>query len=498
MDRSYRSPDFSFRDPMFWFALVSVAIAFLIPACPTTADAAPAKFPGRSDCVGAGLQGLTLAVDGQCNWSRISVRGCLAGNLDSPPPGSGNWPIMLEAALAMCGEQLAVERLLPMIRGEGRWGHGGRESGSLVYEGWVTASLMVLRKRAIEAGRLDLAEQIGIWLRAEWGFLALHRVPSGTPLRGWIGGIEGHRSTLRGAWVNPTGDRSVIGRDPSRHLIPDRSSLSVLLRWCLGKEPSSGWQLNARRWEWPQALLRRSAGHGGERQLGEEYCALQASDVQLLRQPMVRKGKPSAGLRRAAELLAPFRHPGRPKSGRQRSLAGWSDGSWISSLSGTANANKPGVAYSWFDARKGEAGAVVPSPFRGVGAKSAFSAAHWSDQTVAAWSNSGWRSTYEMPGTGPPVWTLTWSGDGVDLLFDGEQQIDGGDPPSVEVPIPAPAPPPPTGTELNRARRQYRRLVAQVETSVQQAEILLRDLKQVQAYLDRAGRDFGLRKEKKR
>ncbi len=476
-------------------------LALLIVSCPVFG----ADWHGRSDCVTDGAQALRLAVvEGDCqSWGRPHVKACLPSSMATPPKGSGNWPVQLLGALAICGDAQAARELVPMLAGSPPWGLNGKESFSLVYAAANLGTVMLMLSVEPEQHRAAVLQR---WIRAHLAFLRLHLVPAGTPLEVWIGGVEGERGQgvlERGEYVNPTGDRSVIGADPVRHLIPDRSPLTTLYRWCTGSLNRRKFDPNTRRWTWMPAILADAAGNNGGKPLGPKYCGISAAEVKMLRRPLVKGGEPTATLDLVAQMLGQFKHPGNParRPVRSRQILGWADGSWASVLSASANANKPAIVFSAYDARLRRAQAVVPSLFRPVRARSATAALHLDDGAVGVASTDGWRHSFQLPGGGlDPVWRLSWSADrGVELFASGSLNPRGppeGPPAPDSDGAPEPPPPPPSDPAQiirDRARRQYLRLEHDLIELQKQTEELLRTLRQTRRHFDRAGRDFGLR-----
>ncbi|MEM1183215.1 MAG: hypothetical protein AAGM22_33035, partial [Acidobacteriota bacterium] len=133
-----------------------------------------------SACLERAVQAFTGAVEGQ-PVHKPSVQGCRPPNLDLPPPGSGNWPILVSAALYVDGSE--DERwLLPWLSGaEGKWGHNGREGGSTIYEGLNWAAALAVRHHACSRpGDEALCDAAGGWLRAgyaKWALAATSQAP---------------------------------------------------------------------------------------------------------------------------------------------------------------------------------------------------------------------------------------------------------------------------------------------------------------------------------
>ena len=117
--------------------------------------------------------------------------------IDSPPPGSGNWPLHHAAALHLAGLTDGRD-LLPWLRGENGWYHNGKETGSPLYEDANAAVALQLHHGAANP---EVRAAARLWLRALWARMALAAASRPRAMKICIGGRCQERSIKQRDWI---------------------------------------------------------------------------------------------------------------------------------------------------------------------------------------------------------------------------------------------------------------------------------------------------------
>ena len=337
--------------------------------------------------------------------------------LGKPPAGSGNWPIQIETALYLSGQNDDLV-LLPWLSGGEAWGHNGVEFGSPIYEAWNWASALAVHHRARQQEDGELAEASRLWLRAMLAKLALAASPA--PPRDMRFGQGGQWFTRKrldyfgyhGPFVHLVGERAQ--EDPKRGKFTGswaevnrrHGALAWAADWpgrrhtgdFLGKEkdgrPDPGTLLL-----W--MISRLSGVEAFADEVEPEIFGLDDAERLALR---------PTDAERVKALLPWLDGYPRPDNA-EITIRRYRGGQILTVLEQSRNANKSGAVVVGFDGRTSTW--IAPSRFRGVKAASAQGTIE--DNRAVARSNDGHTMELRFGDWGELAWELVWGTPGVSL-----------------------------------------------------------------------------------
>ena len=197
-------------------------------------------------CHDRGLDAIRNAIEGKKTELDAGYRGCMS-DISSPPAGSQNWPVQLRGAAVINGF-FDADMMLPFLRGENRWGHNGRETGSGIYEAWNVATVIALLHWAKRQDKEEIVEAARGWLRAEWVKLALAATEMPQDVRVEAADRQGKLHAekrepavggYKGLLVHLAGNRMYTDLDentPQGYPV-ERSFLGPLLSWAVDWSP---------------------------------------------------------------------------------------------------------------------------------------------------------------------------------------------------------------------------------------------------------------------
>ncbi|MEO1367914.1 MAG: hypothetical protein AAFX50_12130 [Acidobacteriota bacterium] len=363
-------------------------------------------------CLEPAVAAFTGAVEGR-SVDKPSVRGCRPPDLDLPPPGSGNWPILISAALYLDGSE--DERwLLPWLSGaDGKWGHNGREGGSTIYEGLNWAAALAVRHRACSRpSDAALCRAAGGWLRAgyaKWALAATSQAPARIVFRQGTQIARRNRLDVvgyHGPFAHLPGDRQAERPDRGQFVGSwvDLHPVNPLLAWAAdvpGRRYRED-QVTPTERALPLWVASALTGRSYSEELPLDFAGLTAAERDALRRFLA---MPTDG-----DLAAPLvawldTYPSRSRRVTYRRYA---SGEVVTVASHTTNANKSGATVvAGFADRSAW---LLPSTYKGVGAATAHGELR-ADRAVAT-SNDGGRLELDLSGLGPVAWEVLWSPEG--------------------------------------------------------------------------------------
>ena len=378
--------------------------------------------------LGLGLLGSTPAWAGFCDSRaheahRLAVLGaelpasvlpaeCL-GTIDTPPRGSGNWPVMLRGARYIAG-QTDGQDLLPWLQGGGVWSHNGRENGSTMYESWNTATALAVLHLARQRGHGKLERAAARWLRALWAKYALAATPwQPARTRFWQHKERHERRRLRylgyvGPMIHMAGNRQA--EDPKRG---ENTGAWVDVH---GGNPVLAWAA-----DWPGRRYKQQFIEPGSRggtlwtvqtltgkTFGETVdpasFGLSEQERKTLRAFLSTPTDETLARRVGAWLDG---YPYWPRL--TLSIRRYGSGAVVTVMSSTYNASKSGAVVVAADRQSSTW--LLPSAYKGVGAVQA-----WGEivgNTAIATSKDGGRWQLDLSGFGALAWQARWTDQGL-------------------------------------------------------------------------------------
>lgn len=366
-------------------------------------------------CLDRALNAFVASVEGR-PVSAASLAGCRPPNLDLPPAGSGNWPILASAALYVAGAE-DDRWLLPWLSGAGgQWGHNGRESGSTIYAGLNWAAALAVRHRACMRTDLELCDASGAWLRAgwaKWALAATSQAPSQIVYRQHDVVAERPRLDVlgyHGPFAHLVGDRQAEKPDRGRFMGSwvELTPLHPLLAWA-ADVPSRRYdesKIKAEERSLPLWVAKTLTGRSYGETMPIELTGLSAAERQTLRSFLTDPGDRQLATRLVRWLDS------YPSLSRTVTYRRYQSGDVVAVSSHTTNANKSGAVVT---AGLGSKSIwLLPSRFAGVGAATA-QGQLLEDRAIAT-SNDGGRLELDLSALGEVAWEAVWDTEGARLL----------------------------------------------------------------------------------
>ena len=368
-------------------------------------------------CLDRAMNAFVASVEARA-VSAPSLRGCRPPNLDNPPAGSGNWPILASAALYVDGAE-DDRWLLPWLSGaEGKWGHNGRESGSTIYAGLNWAAALAVRHHACQRTDDALCAAAGAWLRAgwaKWGLAAKSQAPTRIVYRQKDAVAERNRLDIvgyHGPFAHLVGDRQ--GEKPDRGEFMgswvELTPLHPLLAWA-ADVPSRRYdesKIQSGERSLPLWVAKTLTGRSYSETLPLELVGLSASERDTLRAFLAEPTHRELAARLVSWLDT------YPSDSRTVTYRRFQSGDVVTVASHTTNANKSGAVVAAGVAARSVW--LLPSRFAGVGAAMA-QGQLLADRAIAT-SNDGGRFELDLSTLGEVAWEAVWDPQGARL--DGE------------------------------------------------------------------------------
>ncbi|MEM1204768.1 MAG: hypothetical protein AAGN66_16185 [Acidobacteriota bacterium] len=403
---------------------------------------------------------------------------CMARSLASPPPGSGNIPILNVGALWLTGD-IKDEVLLPWLSGTGGWSHNGKEDGSIIYEPWNLAVALAVTHRACQRQRSPQLCTAGrLYLRATWAKYALSATPKAPARIRWgVGGKWFERPRINyiryeGPFVHYPGDRQVTTpKGNSTAAWSDVHRINAALAWAADWPARRHGSAITRQ---PATLVIWTASQlAGGRSYGQSTPAglwgLTNTERSQLRAFL---GAPTdhTKARPVAAWLEPYP---RRKGIELRVRRYWQDARVLAVRNHTQNANKPGAVAVTGTAR--ESTWVAPSTYKGVGAATAHAVIEDGASRVRTWSNDGNEMLLPIGKWGGLAWEVVWDDRGVRFTYPAPEP--GTTKPATPSGPPAtpPATPPTGGSpdpRYNQAILLLARIIADTPESAEHRQLL--------------------------